>query len=73
MTVIVQSERWCEIVLAKRAGDCARCGDVATAVCEACGSAVCDAHEKVCAICGGSCCGQCEHACYGGDPIKRAA
>ncbi len=74
MTLIVLSERWCEMaVRPQQSGDCVRCGDVATALCDACGCAICDTHEKVCAICGGSCCVDCKHACLGGAPQRLAA
>jgi hypothetical protein len=74
MTLNVQSERWCEMYLPGiDKSNCTRCHEAALTVCEACGSAVCDAHEVVCGQCGRSYCSQCEHACVAGQPRRKAA
>jgi hypothetical protein len=74
MSLIVQSERWCEVALrGSEAGSCTPCHEAAIIVCPACGTAVCDMHEKMCKRCGRSYCPQCRHACRAGPGFTRAA
>ncbi len=74
MTLIVQSERWCEMPLTPSdASNCKQCNEAAVIVCESCGSAVCDIHEIVCGQCGRSYCSRCQHACVSGQPLRKAA
>jgi hypothetical protein len=73
MTLVVQSERWCEAVITSKSDSCTRCDGAAVTICEACGTAVCDAHEVVCGHCGRSYCSQCQHACVAGQPFRKAA
>ena len=74
MTLIVQSERWCEVPLAgPEKGNCTQCHAAAITLCEACGTAVCDLHEVVCSQCGRSYCSGCEHACVAGPRFRKAA
>lgn len=65
MKLIVESERWCEMVLSQgvTSAQSACCGDVATVVCGRCGLALCDEHESVCDRCGQSFCRGCGHIC----------
>lgn len=65
MKLIVESERWCEAVISHvvQAAQSARCGDVATTLCTACGVALCDDHESICDRCGRSFCSTCDHTC----------
>jgi len=74
MTLIVQSERWCEMFLSgAEKSNCTQCHQAAVTVCEGCGTAVCDLHEIICSRCGRGYCSQCEHACVSGQPLQRAA
>ena len=74
MSLIVQSERWCEVTLpGSKAGNRTLCHEAAITVCEACGAAVCDMHENMCNRCGRSYCPQCRHACLAGPGFMRAA
>lgn len=74
MTLLVQAERWCEMPLAAvEQGNCPQCHEAALTICEACGTAVCDAHEVICGQCGRSYCSRCEHACVAGQPWRQAA
>jgi len=65
MSLRVNSERWCESgseVVSSR-GHLLRCGDVATSICDGCGVALCDSHEKFCPVCFGVTCPHCDHIC----------
>jgi hypothetical protein len=74
MTLIVNSERWCEAASEVESQDRGRCcGDVATSVCEVCGVALCDAHEICCLICFGVTCSTCDHACRSLKPSTTKA
>jgi hypothetical protein len=65
LTLRVESERWCESILTPNPSlsQSACCGDVATSVCEACGVALCESHERVCPNCFGVNCRNCQHVC----------
>jgi hypothetical protein len=74
MTLVVQSERLCEVPLRDvEQGNCSQCREAALTVCEACGVAVCDVHEVICGLCGRSYCSHCEHACVAGAQWRTAA
>jgi predicted sulfurtransferase len=75
MTLIVESERWCEVPLSVPSdnGDCTVCNEAALTLCQSCGMAICDEHEKLCQRCGQSYCSKCQHACVQNAVRRKAA
>lgn len=64
MGLIVESERWCEVVVGRgRGGSQPLCGDVALTVCGTCGMGLCELHEVICRECHESYCSHCDHVC----------
>lgn len=65
MTLSIDSERWCEFVIVSGSirNRLLRCGDVATSLCDGCGSALCQAHEILCTNCSCVSCLNCDHSC----------
>lgn len=73
MSLLVHAERWCEMVVRSGQAEDCRCGNAALTTCEACGTALCEAHENICPTCDRSFCSVCTHACQRPRGLQQAA
>lgn len=65
MAPLIESERWCEQVVARslvtqRVVSCQR---PAVSICPGCGNGLCEEHEVLCPQCGQNFCVRCDHLC----------